>query len=142
MANGWFDFVNGQTLPASRVQDYLMNQSVMVFIDDLDRSSGIPTPTAGTSETDVYTVPSSTQTIVSTLSITNVTGSPASARVWIRVNGATAATSNAVLYDVPVAANSVAAFTLGLTVDAADVITVRSSTGNALTFQLFGSEIS
>jgi len=47
MANGWFDFVNGQTLPASRVQDYLMNQSVMVFIDDLDRSSGIPTPTAG-----------------------------------------------------------------------------------------------
>lgn len=96
----------------------------------------------GTSETDVYTVPASTQTIVSTLTITNVTGSSASARVWVRINGATAATSNAVLYDVPLAANSVAAFTLGLTMDAADIVTVRSSTGNALTFQLFGSEIS
>jgi hypothetical protein len=47
MANGWFDFVNGQTLPASRVQDYLMNQSVMVFADSSARSSGLPTPTAG-----------------------------------------------------------------------------------------------
>lgn len=39
MANGWYDFVNGQTLPASRVQDYLMNQSVMVFADDTVRTS-------------------------------------------------------------------------------------------------------
>lgn len=38
---GWFDFVNGQTLPASRVQDYLMNQSVMVFTDDTARSSAL-----------------------------------------------------------------------------------------------------
>jgi hypothetical protein len=29
-----------------------------------------------------------------------------------------------------------------LTIDAADVITVRSSVANALTFQVFGSEIS
>jgi hypothetical protein len=41
MANGWFDFVNGQTLPASRVQDYLMNQSVMVFADDTARSTAL-----------------------------------------------------------------------------------------------------
>jgi hypothetical protein len=41
MANGWFDFVNGQTLPASRVQDYLMNQSVMVFADDSARTSAL-----------------------------------------------------------------------------------------------------
>lgn len=96
----------------------------------------------GTSETDLYTVPSATETIVSTLTISNVSGSSANARVWVRVNGATAATSNAILYDVSLAANSVAAFTLGLTLDATDIVTVRSSTGNALTFQLFGSEIS
>jgi hypothetical protein len=41
MANGWFDFINGQTLPASRVQDYLMNQSVMVFADDAARTSAL-----------------------------------------------------------------------------------------------------
>lgn len=41
MANGWFDFVNGQTLPASRVQDYLMNQAVMVFADDSARLTAL-----------------------------------------------------------------------------------------------------
>jgi hypothetical protein len=96
---------------------------------------------SGTTETDLYTVPSSTQAVISTLTITNVTGSGASARVWIRNNGATTAHSNAILFDVSIGANSIAAFTLGLTVDAADVITVRGSAGNHLTFQLFGSEI-
>lgn len=44
---GWFDFVNGQTLPASRVQDYLMDQAVMVFADSTARSAALTTPTAG-----------------------------------------------------------------------------------------------
>jgi len=38
---GWFDFVNGQTLPASRVQDYLMDQSVMVFADATARDAAL-----------------------------------------------------------------------------------------------------
>lgn len=97
---------------------------------------------AGTSDTDLYTVPSDTQTIISTLTITNVTGTASNARVWVRSNGASTAHVNAILFDVPLAANSVAAFTLGITMDAADVLTVRSSTGNSLTFQAFGSEIS
>jgi hypothetical protein len=96
----------------------------------------------GTSGVDVYTVPASTQAIVSTLSITNVSGASATARVWVRVAGASAATSNAILYDVPLASASVAAFTLGLTLDATDVVTVESSVGAALTFQLFGSQVS
>lgn len=44
---GWFDFVNGQTLPASRVQDFLMDQSVMVFADATARTTALPAPTAG-----------------------------------------------------------------------------------------------
>ena len=44
---GWFDFVNGQTLPASRVQDYLMDQTVMVFADSTARSAALTAPTAG-----------------------------------------------------------------------------------------------
>jgi hypothetical protein len=46
------------------------------------------------------------------------------------------------MYDVPVAAHSIAAFTLGLTLGATDIITVRQGSGGNLTFQLFGSEIS
>ena len=41
MANGWYDFVNGQTLPASQVQDYLMNQTVMVFASSTARDSAL-----------------------------------------------------------------------------------------------------
>jgi hypothetical protein len=44
---GWFDFVNGQTLPASRVQDFLMDQTVMVFADSTARATALTTPTAG-----------------------------------------------------------------------------------------------
>ena len=43
---GWFDFVNGQTLPASRVQDYLMDQTVMVFANSAARTGAL-SPTAG-----------------------------------------------------------------------------------------------
>jgi hypothetical protein len=97
---------------------------------------------ATTANTDVYTVPAATETIVSTLTITNVTGTAANARVWARINGAATAHVNAIIYDAPVAANTTAAFTLGLTLDATDIISVRSSTADTLTFQVFGSEIS
>jgi hypothetical protein len=97
---------------------------------------------AGTADTTLYTAPAATQAVVSTLSITNVTGTAANARVFVRIAGAAAGISNAVLYDVPLAANSVAAFTLGITLAATDVVTVRASAGATLTFQLFGSEIS
>lgn len=97
---------------------------------------------AGTSETDLYTVPASTQAIVSTLTITNTGGSSVDARVWVRVAGASTSNTNAILYDVPLAGKSVAAFTLGITLAATDVVTVRQSSGGNLNFQLFGSEIS
>jgi len=96
----------------------------------------------GTAETNLYTVPTGADTVVSTLTITNVTASPANARVWARIGGAATAHVNAIIFDAPIAANTTVAFTLGLTLDVTDVVTVRSSVGNTLTFQLFGSEIS
>ena len=96
----------------------------------------------GSPETDLYTVPSATEAIVSTLTITNTTGTSTLARVWIRKNGASSSSTNNLMYDVPIAAHSVAAFTIGITLGANDTVTVRSDSGNRLTFQLFGSEIS
>ncbi len=96
---------------------------------------------AATTDTDLYTVPMATQAVVSTMTITNVTSTAGVATVYVRQGGATAATSNALMYDVPVAANSVNAFTLGLTLATDDVVTVYSTNGADLTFQLFGSEI-
>lgn len=96
----------------------------------------------GTTNADLYTVPASTSAIVSTLTISNTTSSTATARVFIRVAGATAATSNAIIYDANILPNSVATFTLGITLATTDVITVRTGTANALTFQAFGSQVS
>ncbi len=97
--------------------------------------------TASTANADLYTVPASTEVIVSTLTISNVTATAATARVFIRVAGAAAATSNAILYDVSIPGNSVQAFTLGITLAATDKITVQNGTSSALTFQAFGAEL-
>lgn len=97
---------------------------------------------ADTSNATLYTVPSSTSTVVSTLAIANTTGSAATCRVFVRIAGAGAAASNAVLYDASIPANSTTSLTLGMTLATTDVISVRTGTSNALTFTAFGSEIS
>lgn len=94
-----------------------------------------------TNNANLYTVPSLTSAIVSTLHIANVTSGAATARIFVRNNGAAASEANAVAYDVEIAGNSLFAMTTGLTLAAGDIITVRSSTGNALAFHLFGSEV-
>lgn len=96
---------------------------------------------AATTNVDLLTVPSGHHHIVSTLVIANVTASAATARVYARIGGATAATSNAIMYDVTIAANSTNAFTLGIALDATDVLTVWSSASTTLTFTAFGVEI-
>jgi len=73
--------------------------------------------------------------------LTNVTGTEALARVYVRQAGVSATTNNAIAYDVAVPANSLNTFTLGITMGATDVFTVHSATADALAFHLFGSEI-
>ena len=97
---------------------------------------------ANTSNADLYTVGSGKSAVISTISITNDTGTAATARVFIRVAGAAAGTTNALVYDTSFAANSTTALTFGITLAATDVITVRTGTADALTFMAFGSEIS
>jgi len=96
----------------------------------------------GTTNVDLYTVPSSTATVISTLNVTNLTATEATFSVYLRVDGATAASANTLLKDVPLAANSVFSATQGITLGAADIITVSTATADALSFQAFGSEIS
>lgn len=96
---------------------------------------------ADTANADLYTVPAATEAIISTLIISNSTASESAFRIFIRDAGATAATSNAIAYDTVIGANTQVAFTLGLTLSATDIITVRSSTGGALAFSAFGSEL-
>jgi hypothetical protein len=97
---------------------------------------------ANTSNADLYTVGAGKQAVISSLTVTNDTGTAATGRIFIRVAGAAAGLTNALVYDSTFAANSVNAFTFGITLSATDVVTVQTGTSNALTFMAFGSEIS
>jgi len=96
---------------------------------------------SATTDTNIYTVPSSTETIISTIVIANRNATAATFRIAVRPNAATLANQHYLAFDVPIAGNDSTTLTLGITVDAADVITVRASTAN-LSFNVFGTEIS
>ena len=91
------------------------------------------------SNVDLYTAAAAT--VVSTIAACNTTSSAATATVYIRIGGAAAGTSNALVYTQTVPALSTSTFTLGLTLAATDKITVASGTSSAITFHAFGSTI-
>jgi hypothetical protein len=95
---------------------------------------------SATTETDLYTVPAATETIVSSIVVANRGTTSATFRISISVNGAATATKDYLYYDVNLLPNNTAAFTLGLSMDATDKIRVYASTAN-LSFSVYGSEI-
>jgi len=95
---------------------------------------------AATTNTTLYTCPASTQTIISTITVCNRGASSSTYRIAVRPNGATLADEHYIVFDSTLAATSVTAYTLGITIDASDVITVYSSTSD-FSFNAFGSEI-
>lgn len=101
---------------------------------------GQSAPSANT-DTTLYTVPASTQSVISTINVANRSATAATFRIAVRPDGAAIANQHYVAFDVSIAGNSLIALTVGATADAADVVTVRGSTAD-LTFIAFGSEVS
>ena len=96
---------------------------------------------SATTATTLYTVPASTSTVISTITVCNQAASAGSYRIAVRPAGATLATSQYVAYDVAIAANDTTALTLGITLATTDVVTVYAS-ASTMSFAAFGSEIS
>jgi hypothetical protein len=96
---------------------------------------------SATSNTDIYTVGAGKQTVISTIVIANRAATADSYRIAIRTDGAVLANTHYLAYDTPIAGNDSITLTLGLTIDASDVVTVYASTAN-FTFSIFGAEIS
>jgi hypothetical protein len=96
---------------------------------------------AATTATTLYTVPSATDAVVSTLVVANKAAAAGSYRIAVRPAGATLEDKHYLAYDVPLAANDSIALTLGITLDATDVVTVYASSAD-MSFNAFGSEIS
>lgn len=97
------------------------------------------TQPAATTDTASYTVPASRRAVVSTIAICNTNASAVTYRVHARKAGAAVATSNAIAYDVSLAANATDMITIGVALATTDVIGVRAST-TGVTFTIFGIE--
>lgn len=95
---------------------------------------------SATTESDLYTVPAATETIISTIVVANRSSSDATFRISIAPDGAATANSQFIAYDLSCGGNGINAFTFGLTMNATDKIRVYASSAN-LTFSAFGSEI-
>lgn len=102
--------------------------------------NGASAALTATTNTNVYTVPSSTSTVVSTITVCNQASTAGTFRIAVRPAGASIATQHYVAYDTPIAANDTIALTLGITLATTDVITVYASAAT-MSFSVFGSEI-
>jgi len=96
---------------------------------------------SATTATTLYTVPASTSSVVSTITVCNQAASAGTYRIAVRPAGAALAASQYVAYDVAIAANDTTALTLGITLATTDVVTVYASSAT-MSFAAFGSEIS
>ena len=96
---------------------------------------------AATTATTLYTVPSATQSIVSTITVTNQTATAGTYRIAVRVAGAALAANQYIAYDVSLPGNATDTLTLGVTLGATDVVTVYASAAT-FSFNAFGSELS
>lgn len=100
------------------------------------------TASTGTYAT-LYTVPASTEAIVSTILICNTGTSSVTYRIGLMASAGTPAVANGefIAYDATVAANDTVALTLGIVLEATQVIRVSSS-ANDLNFNAYVSEVS
>ena len=95
---------------------------------------------AANTYTDLYTVPASTQAILSTINVCNLTTSNVTFRIAARRAGVALTNSQFIAFDTALAAQDSLGLTLGVTLANTDVITVFSAQGN-VSFGLFGTEI-
>jgi len=100
---------------------------------------GQAAPTSNTLS-DVYTCPSLTQAVISTITICNQNASNISYSIAVANNGAADSNVQYLIRGGVVPAADSVALTLGLTIDASDVIRANVSSSN-VSINIFGSEI-
>jgi glucose-6-phosphate dehydrogenase assembly protein OpcA len=96
---------------------------------------------AATTNANLYTVPSTTSTVISTITVCNQASTAGTFRIAVRPAGASIAAVHYLAYDTPIAANDTIALTLGITLATTDIVTVYASSAT-MSFSAFGSEIS
>jgi len=96
---------------------------------------------AATTATTLYTVPASTSTVVSTITVCNQASSAATFRIAVRPAAAVLAAQHYIVFGATVPASDTTTLTIGLTLATTDVVTVYASSAT-VSFNAYGSEIS
>lgn len=99
---------------------------------------GQSAPSAATLTT-LYTVPSTTETVVSTLTICNRSATATTIRVAVRPAGASISDEHYLYYDLTIPGNETFATTIGMTLATTDVVSVYALLAT-VSFSLFGQD--
>lgn len=94
---------------------------------------------SATTLTSIYTTPSLTSTVVSSIFVCNQTGNIATFRIAVSPAGATITNGHYIYYDVEIQGNDTMNLVSGITLATTDVIRVYSSI-LGLSFNVFGQE--
>ena len=96
---------------------------------------------AATTETVIYTVPNSTSTVISTLTVCNQASTPATYRIAIRpAADSTTAAKHWIVYGATIDGSDSTMLTTGTTLAAGDKVIVYASSAT-MSFNLSGMEI-
>lgn len=96
-------------------------------------------PSAATLTT-LYTVPASTSTVVSSITVSNSSAVATTFRLSIQVAAAADNAKQYIAYDNAIAGNTTVSFTIGLTLATTDVVKCYATLAT-VAFNIFGSEI-
>ena len=96
---------------------------------------------AANANATLYTVPVGNSAVISTLNVCNLSLSNVVFRIAVVKGGVTPTPSNSyIAFNTALPAQDAIGLTLGMTMDATDIVQVHSIQGN-VSFNLFGSEI-
>lgn len=94
----------------------------------------------GTGLTDLYTVPASTSTVISSIVISNRSGSTRTFTLKVAPAGVADAAQHHLYGSVPLTKNNTFVATLGVTLAATDKLRVQADAASALSITVFGTE--
>lgn len=93
----------------------------------------------GVTDYNLYTTPSGTQSIISTLSVCNAGAASSTYRIAVRPSGEAISQKHYIAYDATINQYDSTLLTLGVSLSGTDVVTVNAASG--VVFNLFGVEI-
>ena len=96
---------------------------------------------ASSTLTTLYTVPSLTSTVISTVAVCNQAATASTFSITVQPAGAALLAKHYLNYNTPLPANDTITLTIGITLAATDIISVYAGS-STLSFSAFGSEIS